>query len=52
VFAVVERLIELGPGRGRTRFLTSGDPAALRALVARLLPAPWTREANCDPLGV
>jgi glutamate racemase len=41
-----------GGARGRTRLLTSGDPAELRAVVARLLPAPWTREAKFASLGV
>jgi glutamate racemase len=31
---------------GQTHLLTTGDPASLRAAVARLLSAPWTRTAS------
>ncbi len=36
---------------GRTLFLTSGEPAALRRAVEALVPEPWARQAHFAPLG-
>jgi hypothetical protein len=46
------RLADRAAEGGRTRFLTSGDPAGLRQAVDRLLPQPWAVQANYEILGV